>query len=293
MPVRRTESGQLSRNTISLLVSVNAHIALLLLLACMAYAVGKRSMGIVMYAAIDESNETANLTVLSTDVQAPTSSPWDGPDNHLSSGKIGLGIARSLVTSGKKERRGTKAGANFFGTEAPGESFVFIIDRSGSMNGKRWEYAREELIYSLRRMPAGQRFFILCFASETNIMMDTPADQARYFTASDHAIEDVKYWLEDMKPRGGTKPLNSLRLAIDFKPDAVFFLSDGEIGKQPLDMLRRINRDSKTNEKIPIHTVHLLSIGGADNLEQLAKENNGKFRSISVWSKLLPSFTSK
>mmetsp|Transcript_30570 Transcript_30570/g.30018 ORF Transcript_30570/g.30018 Transcript_30570/m.30018 type:complete len:123 (+) Transcript_30570:123-491(+) len=45
------------------------------------------------------------------------------------------------------------------------ETFIFIIDRSGSMEGPRMEMAKKALLIFLQSLPVGCRFEILSFGS--------------------------------------------------------------------------------------------------------------------------------
>ncbi len=55
--------------------------------------------------------------------------------------------------------------------DARGE-FIFLLDRSGSMSGKRMEMAREALVLFLKSLPAQCYFNIVSFGSSYESMFD-------------------------------------------------------------------------------------------------------------------------
>src|SRR5690606_8739110 len=61
---------------------------------------------------------------------------------------------------GDSEGSGKGRGVDFFGTEAAGNSFVFLVDCSGSMQGRRFQRARAELFKTLLQLSEPQTFFI-------------------------------------------------------------------------------------------------------------------------------------
>jgi uncharacterized protein with von Willebrand factor type A (vWA) domain len=48
--------------------------------------------------------------------------------------------------------------------------FIFILDRSGSMSGRRIENAKETLILYLKSIPKGSYFNIISFGSEFELL---------------------------------------------------------------------------------------------------------------------------
>ena len=54
-------------------------------------------------------------------------------------------------------------GHSFFGLEATGDRVVFVVDISGSMNGRRFFRARNELRQLIESLRENQQFFVIFF----------------------------------------------------------------------------------------------------------------------------------
>jgi hypothetical protein len=78
-------------------------------------------------------------------------------------------------------------------------------------------------------------------------------------------------WLRLIEPDGETDPRSALALALAFRPDAVFLLSDGEFPDGTAGAVAR-----KNPRKIPIHCVELSGTGGED-LPRIARDSGGQY----------------
>ena len=193
-------------------------------------------------------------------------------------------VVHALATSTGKGKGGSGDadgfGASFFGIGAGGDKFVFILDSSRSMEGKRWSYAVMELIRSIKDLGPDQKYFVICFDFNSHPIFDLAPPHNEYITASSRMLVKVRSWLRAHKLGYETRPSSALQIAIDMKPDAIFLLSDGEIRDDSRARLMTINRDADQKPLIPIHTVHLFSQDGKEALEKIAEENGGTFREV-------------
>ncbi len=175
-----------------------------------------------------------------------------------------------------------KLGANFFGSYAVGEKFVFVLDSSRSMTGDRWTYACQELMDSIAGLQPNQKFFVICFDDETTCMFNTPVNRMQFQENTSQIRAKLKSWLARRgKMLGpGTLPAEAMVLALKMHPDAIFMLSDGELRDDTIMVLRNINGFSSERRQVPIHTVHLMSLEGRQSLQIIASENAGTFTPI-------------
>lgn len=175
-----------------------------------------------------------------------------------------------------------KLGANFFGSYAVGEKFVFVLDSSRSMTGDRWTYACQELMDSVAGLQSNQKFFVICFDDKTTCMFNTPANRIEFQENTTQIRAKLKSWLaRRSKMLGpGTFPAQAMTLALQMHPDAIFMLSDGELRDDTIMVLRNINGFSSERRQVPIHTVHLMSLEGRESLQVIATENAGTFTPI-------------
>lgn len=292
----------LGGNAIAFLASLVVHVALLLVLACIAYQAGKDSQGVLLIAEQGESSDssldmvpTFELTPLSTgreaehtpEVSVPEvvleyelEESFDPPSSQISGLVASLTSLSMGEVSSTLETPGQGRGASFFGTYAEGNRFIYVLDSSRSMKGDRWVYACNQLIDSLRGLKEGQEFFIICFDLKTSYLFNSLPPKMQYFPPDDDTIARVRRWLQGRMLGGDTMPANALRVALEFNPDAIFLLSDGELRDNSVAMLRQINSASSVYRQIPIHTVHLFSPFGRESLELIAMENQGTFTHI-------------
>lgn len=180
----------------------------------------------------------------------------------------------------------SKTGAIFFGTEAYGNRFVFVIDSSGSMRGPRWDALYAELMRAIQALSEDQEFFIISFDSTAHPMFGEPPPQGKFLHPDSKSIARVSNWMRSIQLGHQTLPSGAVGIAIALKPDAVFLLSDGEINDNTIRDLRVWNReqedDGSVKPRIPIHTVLLHSQIGYATLEVIAQENGGIFTPVAA-----------
>ena len=175
-------------------------------------------------------------------------------------------------------------GIEFFGTRAYGSNFVFVIDCSSSMSvNYRWDRAVEELIATLDQLDSKQKFLVLLYNDQNYVMFGAGPGQ-KLIPANRENKRRIKNWLDEATPFAGTKPGDSMKLALRKKPDAIYFLSDGELRDRTLFDLRfwNVRRKGPDGEKrlTPIHTVLLGSLFGRKTMRTIAEENNGIFTHV-------------
>ena len=172
---------------------------------------------------------------------------------------------------------------NFFGTEAKGNRFVFIIDASGSMtDGFLWQRAVTELGKSLGKLDEKQKVMVLLYNSHTIPMFNTPPDELKMLPVTHKFKVALGKWLYDQNPFGKTMPAHALRYGLSLQPDAIFLLSDGQLNDNSFEMLAQLNLPQKTKEgdatKVPVHTI---SLGpnelGVLLMRMIADSNDGNF----------------
>lgn len=162
-------------------------------------------------------------------------------------------------------------GASFFGLEARGRKFVYVVDRSSSMHGGKILAAKSEVVRSISGLRRNMRFYIIFYNERAEAMQSndlvkaTEQSKRRYFT-----------WVDGVPPRGGTDPTEAMRLALSLKPDAVWLLSDGLFGDQCADAIRAANPGAK----IQIHTIAFYDNAGERILRRIAEENRGHYRFV-------------
>lgn len=104
---------------------------------------------------------------------------------------------------------------------------VFVLDRSGSMEGSAMQEAKTALRLCLRQLREGDRFAIIAFDDSMETMARGMTKLSRStLSAADRFIDGVD-------ARGGTEMLQPLVAAVDLAPNGVIvLLTDGQVGNE-------------------------------------------------------------
>jgi Ca-activated chloride channel homolog len=110
--------------------------------------------------------------------------------------------------------------------EPPKKTVVFVLDRSGSMSGKKIEQARDSLSFVLNNLREGDTFNIIAY--DSRVEMFKPELQ-RY---NEETREDALDFCENIYSGGSTNIDLALKTALDQleddeRPSYVIFLTDG------------------------------------------------------------------
>ncbi len=193
-------------------------------------------------------------------------------------------------TAGREGHSGGAGQTSFFGTVAQGNSFVYILDVSPSMNarsGRRLQRAVRELLQSLDNLRDEQRFYVVVFGWNTRLMFDGDQLVPRPIPATLRNKQRFRKWLAAINTIPGTDPRKSLDVSLAMNPSAIFFLSDGEFNKpasSPFftddDTTAEDVINGRKSTSIPIHTVAFEDPICEPRMEGIAKLTNGQHRFV-------------
>jgi hypothetical protein len=161
--------------------------------------------------------------------------------------------------------------ANFYGVEADGDDFVFVVDMSGSMSGSRFRRAKNEVRRSIEALSPTQRYFVIFFSDNA-----WPMPGRELIEATPENLSDTRHWLQQAACQGGTNPLPALLDAIDLDPDAIFLLSDGRFDPNTAFQVK----DAETVPAIPIHTIGFANAAGEPMLRAISDATGGTYRFV-------------
>lgn len=162
----------------------------------------------------------------------------------------------------------------FFGVNAEGMSFVFVVDYSGSMQGYRFSRARTELIRALGDFQPHQKFFVIFYNHRAEPMY-VPGKRIQLVSASQSTLRRTRRWINKQNAHGGTYPDVALEMALEMKPDVIFFLSDGEFPRTARTVAKEANKHGTI-----IHTIAFEFDGGQVLLKGIADDNHGRYRFV-------------
>jgi Mg-chelatase subunit ChlD len=165
-------------------------------------------------------------------------------------------------------------GVSFFGTLSKGKRFVFVIDKSGSMNNQgRLAKAKRELIATLRSLKPDTRFMVYFFDHGAE-----PMPATAMMAATPKNVASAARWIEGRNVGGSTDPSDALRFTFNLKPDTVWLLTDGQFADE--DKVLSQIREANSQAAIRINTVAFKDKSGEAVLKQIAAENDGNYRFV-------------
>jgi hypothetical protein len=185
-----------------------------------------------------------------------------------------------LAPNGGRVGSGTtvKASAEFFGIGGYGQTFVYVVDCSDSMNENgKFERARYELLKSIEQLDRDQRYFVIFYNHDAH-----PMNGERPVSATENQVADTTRWINGVHATGGTNPLPALMIALSLRPDAIYFLSDGQFDPGTIMHVRLRNRPSRRlhTKAIPIHTIAFYDRIAEGLMRTIARDSGGEYRFV-------------
>ena len=130
-----------------------------------------------------------------------------------------------------------------FGVEGKGTRFVYVFDRSSSMEGAPLATAKQQLIQSLESLSSVHQFHIIFFNQQLR-HFDLSGGGRRIAFATDRNKKLAARFVGGITADGGTDRLPALRAAIQMQPDVIFFLTDADdpMPQSELEEIADLNR---------------------------------------------------
>jgi hypothetical protein len=175
---------------------------------------------------------------------------------------------------------GEKAQVSLFGIKAEGSKFVYVLDRSGSTDGKLLGAAKAEILASIEKIDDVHQFQLVVYNERPKIFNPAGSGgQLAFGTDANRA--EVKKFLGTISGDGGTDHAAALSAAIRLHPDVIFMLSDGD---EPMLTARQLEHIDRLGPGIVINTVqfgegHKLEHGF---MEKLAKQSGGEYAYVDT-----------
>jgi len=155
---------------------------------------------------------------------------------------------------------------------------VYVIDRSVSMGPSGGLIqAKQELLASLRGMPNQTLLQIIIF--NRSVEMLSLGLTTGLLPATKENKEKAAEFLTPIQPEGGTLPVPALKRALAFRPEIIFFLTDGgDWTDRQVQEVISVNRGRSV--------IHVVDFGGGVRdqlngpLRVLASKNQGQYRAV-------------
>lgn len=189
---------------------------------------------------------------------------------------IGSGTGRGNGT-GPGTGGGGRGKGGFFGLKVKGQSTVFVVDASKSMNyphpgpmRSRFNRVKFELIRAISSMGENDRFFVIFFSDGA-----IPMPANRLMEATPEVQRHYVNWIVQQRPSSQTYPESALLLALKLEADQIYFLTDGEFDYSVIPNTTRANTLGT-----PIHCIGFNEKRGENFLLELARRNSGTYMYI-------------
>lgn len=255
-------------------------------------------------AATSRDSATASEKMAAVDVDTPGAAsleelvadllPKESATNGNGSGDSALGEGIAGTGTGKLSGSGPGAGkglnqttTTFLGVEGTGASFVYVLDRSDSMNtqgGAPLFLAKRELLQSIESLTPGNQFQVVFYNESPSPLSGARGGRNRLLSADKTEKGRAAQFVRNVIASGGTEHIPALRTGLSYGPEVLFFMTDGDLPgitqSEMDDIQERAARAGTT-----IHTIQFRS-GPAETdggwIRALAERNRGKYRYVNV-----------
>jgi hypothetical protein len=174
-----------------------------------------------------------------------------------------------------------------FGSHGIGSKFVYLFDRSNSMNefeGRPLAGAKRELIASLADLDRIHQFQIVFYNERPTVFNPDYPRGPRMLFGDAATKRRATEFVRRMDAGGGTRHMEALKLALGMRPDVIFLVTDaGEpqlTAKDLADILRRNERVGAAINAIEFGVGP--DPGGTNFLVRLAEQNHGQHVYVDV-----------
>lgn len=198
----------------------------------------------------------------------------------------GVGPAEGLTTQpqGSNRVRGGYARTGVFGAMGEGRKFVYVFDRSGSMDGHGGaplSAAKAELIRSLKDLGQTHQFQIIFYNEHPRVFSPTGVAGRLVFGTDQNKYLAQKF-VGSITADGATRHEEALEMALRMGPDVIFFLTDADeprLTTQQLTHIERINSGTLINA---IEFGYGRQVEADNFLVRLARQNGGQHVYVDV-----------
>lgn len=165
--------------------------------------------------------------------------------------------------------------ASFFGVEAKGSRFTYVLDVSGSMAGEKLQAMKNQLAESISGLQDHMSFYIILYSSDSRELGARSKWTLATLAGKKWAIENIN----KLDAAGGTLPWSGFEKAFAIRPlpDAIYFMTDGEFDPSVADLIAMRNQGSK---KIPIHCLTFVNQEAEEVMRKIASTSSGTYAHI-------------
>lgn len=207
----------------------------------------------------------------------PTEAEITGSLSELVPAELGVGAGDVEQSAGMGEGGSGSGSASFFGVEATGSRFVYIVDTSGSMAvGGKLEALQRELVKSVEGLLEAADFMVITYSDAA-----TPLDgRQSWIDADDRGKRFARRAIAKLNSGGGTQPSPAFALAFAMRPppEAIYFMTDGEFNEQVANDIASLNAEYK----VPVHCIAFVSRSSEELMRRIAAHSGGTYTFVAA-----------
>ena len=211
--------------------------------------------------------------------------PTDG--SGLGDGLPSAGGMAGGANPGRGSVGGNPAHTQVFGAQGTGNKFVYVFDRSASTDGYQGRplaAEKRELIASLNDLDDIHQFQIVFYNEQSTVFNPDAPQPPKMLFGEASTKRLAQNFVRGIIAAGGTRHSAALRLALNMKPDVIFFLTDaGDPVMTASEMEEVRQRNMRTGA-----TINVIEFGSGPNpggenfLVRLARQNSGQYVYVDV-----------
>ena len=210
------------------------------------------------------------------------------PPNLAGTADGGIPAAGGLLAGNQPSRHvgGGQATTQVFGAQGTGSRFVYVFDRSASMQGfqgRPMAASRAELLNSLQGLASIHQFQIVFYNDRTSVFSPFPGQRPQLMFGTKENKGLAAEFVRNVLPAGSTRHMEALLQALGMQPDVIFFLTDAAEPQLTPGELAEIKARNRANAVI--NSIEFGSgpfQGGNNFLVKLANQNGGKHVYVDV-----------
>jgi len=157
------------------------------------------------------------------------------------------------------------------------KEMVFVLDCSGSMNGRPMDKAKKAMRRALKNLNSDDAFQIIRFSSNSSSLGSAP------IAATPENIEKGLSYLDTLRGSGGAQMIEGVKAALDFPHDEnryriVSFITDGYIGNEAQIL-------GEVHKRLGASRIFSFGVGSSVNrylIERMAKVGKGAVAYITT-----------
>ncbi len=217
--------------------------------------------------------------------QSPAPSPT--PPRATAASAVNAPRTANIFATPEGGRAGLPAGRGYahvrvFGVEGRGNKFVYVFDRSASMEGPPLAAAKRQLIESLGSLAGIHQFHIIFFNHRLQ-SFDITGGSQRIAFGSDRNKQLAANFVGGIIADGGTDRFAALKAALALRPDVIFFLTDADDPMSASELNDIELGSQKNGSAICVIEFGRQAAPASDNfLQELARQSGGQYGYVNT-----------